>query len=238
MNQLAQEKVVAVIQARMNSTRLPGKVLLPLAGAPLLQRLIERVKPAGRVDVLAVATSDAADCDPVAALCAGLGVRCFRGSENDVLARVLAAAEALGADVVVRLTGDNPMVGADLVDFLLDAFLAEKPPPDYANTVDRTGFPVGLAAEAITIDALRRAAESDNPDDREHVTRFVRRQPGAFRCLEVRAPLPLPPIDLTIDTESDYQRVMPLFEKLYERNPQFGFRDLATLTVEGVHAAH
>lgn len=139
---------------------------------------------------------------------------------------MLGAAEALEADVVVRLTGDNPMVGADLVDYVLDAFLPAAPPYVYAHTVDDTGFPYGLFVEAVTSGALREANESDDPQDHEHVTRYIRRRPERFPSLAVKAPGRFALDHVSIDTETEYRRVKSLFERMYRANPAFGFRDL------------
>ncbi len=213
----------------MTSTRLPGKVLLPLAGAPLLQRLLERVRRSRRLDTLAVSTTRGPADDAVAALCHDLGIACFRGSETDVLDRMLKATEWLSGDVMVRLTGDNPMVGGDLVDHLIEAFLAVDPRPIYAHTLEGTGFPLGLCAEAISTEALRLAATSDDPMDREHVTYYVRRRPEKYRILPVSSPIACSGASLTIDTEEDYHRVRSVFEALYARSPAFGFQDVAAL---------
>lgn len=219
-------RVVGLIQARMRSTRLPGKVLLPLAGAPLLQRLVERVGRAERLDALVVATGDGAADDKIAALCADLGVACHRGSESDVLGRMLEAGDAAGGDILVRLTADNPLVGGDLVDFVLDAFLPACPPYVYAQTVDETGFPYGLFVEAMTTAALRESAASTDPEDREHVTLCLRRQPERFPALAVKAPGRFTATHVSIDTGAEYERVKELFETFYARDPAFGFRAL------------
>lgn len=219
-------RVVGLIQARMGSARLPGKVMLPLAGAPLLQRLIERTSASRRLDALAVATSTEKRDDPIGALCRELKAPCFRGSEEDVLGRMLAAAEWLCADIVVRLTADNPLVSRDLIDFVVDAFIETPQRPDYAHTVEDTGFPFGLCVEVVTMEALRDASQSNDPSDREHVTNYVRCRPDRFPSLAVKAPGRFAVGRVTVDTAADYRRVKCLFESLYDRNPSFGFRDV------------
>lgn len=218
-------RVVAVVQARMGSTRLPGKILLDMAGAPLLERLVERVRWAGLVDRVIVATGDGVDNDPIEALCDRIGCEVFRGSEDDVLARVMAAAG--DADAVVRLTADNPFVDGALIDFVLTRFLAAWPDIAYASNTERSGFPYGLFVEVAAMWALRRAAQSEDPMDREHVTWYIRQRPDQFATLAITAPVPFANDSLTIDTPQDYQRLKPVFEDYHRRKPDFTFSDIA-----------
>ncbi|MCB9946834.1 MAG: NTP transferase domain-containing protein [Rhodospirillaceae bacterium] len=219
-------RLVGAIQARMGSTRLPGKVLLPLAGAPLLQRLVERVRRSQRLDALVVATTDTPADDPIADLCTRIDVPVHRGSEDDVLARMLGAAQRHAADILVRLTADNPMVDGGLVDLVADAMLAARPPPDYAHSVDGTGFPFGLFVEAATMASLNEAAREADAEEREHVTLFLRRRPGRYRMLAVTAPGPFALDRVTVDTAEEYEQVRALFEEHYRRDPAFSFRAL------------
>lgn len=221
------QRVVGIIQARMNSTRLPGKVLMPLAGAPLLQRLVERVRGARSMDFLVVATSNGAADDPIAALCAQIGVPCHRGSEVDVLGRILNAAEQERADVVVRLTADNAFVDAKLVDLVVDEFVFATPPVDYAHNIGESGFAYGLYVEVVAMRALRAAAASSEPDDREHVTWYVRRHPDIFKHRCVMAARRFPSVRLSIDTAADYRRLSAVFEQLYAVDPAFACTVLA-----------
>lgn len=214
---------VAVIQVRMASKRLPGKALLPLAGAPLLQRLIERIERSQLIDRLIVATTDDPSDDPIADLCQSLTIDCHRGSHLDVLQRVTDAARRAGADVVVRLTGDNPFVSGDLIDMVVERFLTNSPPYVYAHNHGSSGFPFGLFVEVVTLEALENAAISLAADDREHVTLFLRRHPERFPSLTVRASDPFTLDSVTVDTFEQYQKVRTLFERLYRANPCFGF---------------
>ncbi len=219
-------RCVGVIQARMNSTRLPGKILLPLAGAPMLERLIERIRTSRRLAAVCVATTDTPADDPVVDLCRRVGVPAHRGSEADVLGRMLGAADQHGADIMVRLTADNPIVDGDLIDLVLDRMLAEDPAPDYAHTVDGTGFPFGLFVEAATMQALRYAAAGADAEEREHVTLFLRRRLDRFRMLAVPAPGPFAVDRVSVDTQDDYDAVLTLFEHHHARDPHFTFRAL------------
>lgn len=217
--------IVCVIQARMGSQRLPGKVMMPLAGAPMLQRLIERVQPSHSIDELVVATSMGAENQPIAALCKKLGVRCHRGDENDVLSRFLTIGEETSARTYIRLTGDNPFVDASLVDHVIDVYASGAGSFDYLNNVDESGYPFGLFVEVFSADALLRASADKSAENLEHVT-FALRNSGRFRTKVVKAPGPFRYQSLTVDTSEDFSAISKIFENEYSRNPTFGFRDL------------
>ena len=190
-------RTVAIIQARMTSTRLPGKVLKEICGKPMLARQIERVARARLVDLVAVATSEDASDDPIAALCAEFGVPSYRGSLADVLGRFQGAAERLGpADHIVRLTGDCPLSDPSIVDACVAVHIANG--ADYtANGVERT-YPDGLDVEVMTSSVLARAArEAKDPFQREHVTPYIYRNPEIF-SLE-RAALSSRPVRIALD---------------------------------------
>ena len=177
-------KTVAIVQARMGSTRLPGKVLMDLAGAPMLARVVLRLGQAKSLDGAIVATStDVAD-DAIAGLCAERGWACFRGHLHDVLDRYYRAAQWAGADRVVRITADCPLIDPAIVDRVVAALAAA----DYSsNVVPVRTFPRGLDVEAFTFAALERAWREDvDPASREHVTPYIYRHPGMFRvmCVE------------------------------------------------------
>lgn len=176
-------KVVAVIQARMGSTRLPGKTMMDLAGTPLLDRLLRQMTGAQTLDEVVIATStDPAD-DAIEQYAKGLGYRVIRGSELDVLSRYAMAADAAQADVVVRLTADCPLHSPDTVDAVVKAFLAEK--VDYASNTNPYTRPDGQDVEVFTRAVLNRAAtEAIEVPDREHVTPWIRRSQNVSR-LEV-----------------------------------------------------
>jgi spore coat polysaccharide biosynthesis protein SpsF (cytidylyltransferase family) len=217
---------MAVLQARMGSARFPGKVLSPLAGAPMLQRLAERIIRSSRIAGLVVATTSRPLDDAIEQLCREHQFDCFRGDEHDVLGRFLAALKGRDADVLVRLTGDNPFVDGILIDYCIEVFESQPEPIIYASTADSRSFPTGLAVELVRIPALRQAARSVAPADREHVTWFVRRQPERFQSLAIETTSDLSDQPLTIDTPADYERLKPLFEKLYEANPTFSYLDV------------
>ncbi|HWV86427.1 MAG TPA: NTP transferase domain-containing protein [Capillimicrobium sp.] len=206
-------RVIAVVQARTGSTRLPGKVLADLAGAPLLARLLERLRRATRVDGVVVATSDLAQDDPVAQLARDAGVPCHRGSETDVLARVRDAARAHRADAVVRITGDCPLVDPAVVDLVVDGLTDDV---DYASNILRRTFPRGLDAEALHMDVLERVARlGRSPDAREHVTWFIyRERPDLFVLRSVEHPDGgHADLQWSVDTPEDLERVRDLYTR-------------------------
>ena len=197
-------KVVAIIQARMGSTRLPGKVLMDLAGKPMLGFMLERLKPAKTLNEIWVATSALAQDDPIAMLCSSLGAHCHRGPEDDVLERYRQAADVSNADVIVRLTADCPLVCPEVVDKVVTAFLNARPQPEYASNCLRRTYPRGLDTEVLSRAVLGTAArEATEPADREHVTRFVWRQPDRFRHLSVEDTEEHSALRWTVDTAED-----------------------------------
>ncbi|OGG60559.1 hypothetical protein A3C86_04710 [Candidatus Kaiserbacteria bacterium RIFCSPHIGHO2_02_FULL_49_16] len=166
--------IAAIIQARMSSSRLPGKVMLDLAGAPVLVRVVERVRSAKLVDVVAVATSTDPSDDPIAALCEERNIALFRGPLDDVLARYIGAAHALGCETIVRITSDCPLIDPSVIDLCIETFLEGH--YDYISNCapgERT-FPRGLDVEVCATVALERAdRDAKAPYEREHVMPFI-----------------------------------------------------------------
>lgn len=206
-------KVVAIIQARLGSSRLPGKVLLNLAGEPMLTRVIHRLRRAQRLDEVIVATTTEPRDDALATFCADQGIACSRGSENDVLDRYVQAARAAKADVVVRITSDCPLIDPQLVDEVVAHFLTREPAADYVSNVApiRT-FPRGLDTEVIRLEALERAhREATDSASREHVTAYIYRHPEAFRLEGYHGAEDHSAHRWTVDTPEDFA----LVEKIY-----------------------
>ncbi len=219
--------VAGIIQARMTSTRLPGKVLLRAAGREMLAHQVDRVRRARRLTAVCIATTTNATDDPVAELAAREGVFVTRGSETDVLGRVFAAAEQLGADTVVRLTGDCPLSDPELIDAVVDRFLTADPPVAYAsNSIPRT-WPIGLDVEVASMAALTIAhREATDPYDREHVTPFLYRNPDRFRMIGLPAPRNLGAERWTLDEPADFEFLTKVLEALLPENPNFGWQDV------------
>ncbi len=218
--------ILALLQARLSSTRLPGKVLLPLAGAPMLLRQIERVARARRLDQIVVATSLDASDDSLAEVLEGAGIAVHRGSLADVLSRFVGALEAWPADHVVRLTGDCPLIDAEVIDATIDLHLAQN--ADYThNRYDPSGYPKGQDVEVLSADALRRTAREDHsPQAREHVTWAVRNAPDRYRLARLDPPVDEGQVRWTVDTADDYEFVRQVYEGLYRANPAFSSDDV------------
>ena len=203
---------VAIIQARMGSTRLPGKVLMDVAGEPMLARVVTRTARAEMLDAVAVATSAEPSDDPIATLCDERGWPCFRGSADDVLDRYYRAAEAHGADLVVRITSDCPLIDPGLIDRVVREF-HEQAPVDFArNTFPPETFPWGLDVEVMTFAALERAwREAENPAWREDVTVYLYRHPETFRLHAVVNDEDLSWMRWTVDTAEDLALVRTIY---------------------------
>jgi spore coat polysaccharide biosynthesis protein SpsF len=210
----AAPRVVALVQARMGSTRLPGKILMDLGGRPLLAQLLTRLRRARRVDEVVVATSDLERDDPVAALAEAEGVRAVRGDERDVLARMLLAARTARADAVVRVTADCPLIDPGVVDRVVGALVDHPDGCDYASNILHRTYPRGLDTEALWADALARIARlARSPEAREHVSWFAyRERPELFLLASVEDGDPaLADLDWSVDTEADLERVRRLW---------------------------
>lgn len=220
-------RVVAISQARMTSTRLPGKVLLEAAGKPLLVHHLERLARSPGLDAVVLATTVNAADDPVAAVAAAMGIPVFRGDELDVLSRFAGAAAMAEADVVVRVTSDCPLIDPELVGALVAAFLANQQPPlDYLS-IDSARYPRGLDAEIFPRTLLdEAAATAREPWEREHVTPFIHQRPERFRLGAPLAP-DGPAIEQRwcVDEAADFELVRRLLETLLPATPLFGWRD-------------
>jgi spore coat polysaccharide biosynthesis protein SpsF len=222
--------ILAILQARMSSTRLPGKVLKPLLGEPMLLRQIERIRRVCRIDQLLVATSVDASDDPLAALCERIRVACFRGSLDNVLERFyLAASEANPQpEHVVRLTGDCPLADPELIDAVIEFHLAGG--YDYSTNALEATFPDGLDVEVVRFACLQQAwQEATLPSELEHVMPFITRRPERFRIGHFKAPTDLSHLRWTVDNSEDFEFVSRVYEALYPTKPDFTTADILAL---------
>jgi len=212
---------LAVLQARMSSTRLPGKVLAPVAGAPMILRQIERLRRAHKLERIVVATSIRADDDPLAQVLTAAGVPVHRGDLDDVLGRFIGALDAFPTETVVRLTADCPLADPEVVDATIAAFEASG--ADYAsNVAEPRSFPKGLDVEVMTASALRRAAaETADPYDREHVTPYLYRNPNRFRLASHAQAADEGEVRWTVDRPDDLEFVRAVYDALYADDPDF-----------------
>lgn len=204
--------MLVIIQARMSSKRLPGKVLRPLAGRPMLAWLIERVNQARLADGLMVATSREADDDAIHSFCVRSGIACYRGPLHDVAERMAAAADSVGARAFVRISGDSPLMSPEVVDAVIDMYRSSD--IDLATNVLVRTFPKGFSVEAIRVAALRRSQTMMEPGEAEHVTSVFYRRPTDFRIVNISSGGDWGALQMSVDTMADFV----LAERMVERS--------------------
>lgn len=223
------QRLVAIIQARMGSSRLPGKVLEDIAGKPMLGWVLDRVSAAHEMDEVVVATSINPSDDLICEYVRAAGKRCFRGSEHDVLDRFHDAAHETGADVVVRITSDCPLIDPELISATVAALRETSSRMAYSsNTLPPRTYPRGLDVEAFTGDALEAAWRDDrDPASREHVTPYIYRHPEAFALRRVAAESDYSRHRWTVDTADDLALVRAAVADL--GRVDFGWRDVLRL---------
>lgn len=219
-------RVVCVSQARMTSTRLPGKVLMEAAGRALIEHHLNRLKRARNLDAVVLATTVNATDDPLAAAAARIGMPVFRGDEVDVLGRFAGAAAMMEADVVVRVTADCPLIDPELIDALIDA---RSGGADYL-WIDVSRWPRGFDAEVFARDLLDEAdRNATDAYEREHVTPYIYRRPERFRLGPPSAPAPGEwddPARLCVDEAADLDLVRRILDELVPTKPNFDRRDI------------
>ncbi len=225
------QKIVAIIQARMTSSRLPGKVLIPIAGFPMLYHVAKRVSSAKMVDQTVIATTDDEADNPIEEFCRSNGYACFRGHPYDVLDRYYQAALKFQADVIVRITADCPLMDPELIDSLLRTFLdakvdfaANRLPPPWERS-----YPIGLDIECVHFDALKKAwQEAESQFEREHVMPYLYDQSERFKILLTHHDPDYGKKRWTVDTPQDLEFVKAIFEKFA---PQLEFSWLEVIEV-------
>ncbi|MBB6671701.1 cytidylyltransferase domain-containing protein [Cohnella nanjingensis] len=207
-------QIVAVIQARTGSSRLPGKVMRTLDGIPVVRLMVMRLSRSRRLSQIVVATGDTAADDAFAASLAKEGIEVFRGSEHDVLERYYQAARKFRADVVVRVTGDCPFIDPEIVDRVIDRYLEAQPGVRYASNLNPPTYPDGLDTEVFAFEALEQAwREARWSSEREHVTPFIRSRPERFPQANVTSDGDYAGYRWTLDEERDYRFLQALSEK-------------------------
>jgi spore coat polysaccharide biosynthesis protein SpsF len=215
--------VIVIIQARMGSSRLPNKVLMPLADKPAIQHVIERARMiSGITDVVLATTTSHVD-DPLDEFCKTLGVPVYRGSEDDVLDRYYQAAILYNADIIVRITGDCPLLDPSESTKVVKRLLEHN--VDYVSNVNPPMLPDGLDTEAMTVAALKCTwKRAEKRSEREHVTLYIYSNPSDFRIDSIAYPTDRSHYRLTLDEKSDYTLLQLLFTRLKE-SQRFGFVD-------------
>lgn len=220
-------RVITVIQARMTSTRLPGKVMMEVCGKPMLALMVERLSRVLTLDGIVIATTVNATDDPIAALANELGVGSYRGSEENVLSRVVGAAQEYKADIVVRTTGDCPLIDPEIVNRVIEAYLNGD--ADYVtNTLERS-YPIGMDVEVFSRAVLEEISERTSlAEDLEHVTPYLYKHPEIYRLQNVAVPMSLydPALRLTLDTEDDLKLIRIILTALYPQNTAFTLDDV------------
>lgn len=219
---------LGVLQARMTSSRLPGKVLEPILGEPMIGRQIERLRQSTLLDGLVVATSVDPSDDPLVEYLSSVDVSVVRGSLDDVLGRFVSVLDEFSPDVVVRLTADCPLASPVVLDRVVGGFLSAD--ADYVSNTLEPSYPDGVDVEVVRSSALRWvASHSDDVHEHEHVTLGVYRRPERFRCLNVAGDVDLSGLRWTVDNADDLAFVREVYAELYAENPEFDVEDVLAL---------
>lgn len=219
---MSDKKYVATIEARMSSTRLPGKVLLPASGKPMLQHLVERLKQVDLLSDIVLATTVNQSDDVLETFAHEMGLSYFRGSEADVLSRVIGAAEHFGADVIVEISGDCPIIDPELVSQCIE--IHKKNNVDFVSNAAISSYPGGMDVSIFSLDILKKSEAMVKDDlNREHVCLNIVQHPEIFSHLNIVAPPKLywPELHVVLDELKDYELIRHLIEKLSGQDPYF-----------------
>ncbi|MBB1073510.1 glycosyltransferase family protein [Rhodoferax sp. 4810] len=224
------QKIVVITQARMASTRLPGKVMMSILNKPLLMYQIERLKHISNVHAVVVATTTSSLDDVIEDFCHQQNVAVFRGDELDVLKRYYEAAKQFNADIVVRVTSDCPLIDPKISEQVINFYLDSQGKVDYvSNTIERT-YPRGLDTEVFSFALLELAyEEATKAYEREHVTPFFYCQPERFRISQIKNAVDLSQYRWTVDTAEDFELVKRVLEKIYPVHSQFAMEDIVRI---------
>jgi spore coat polysaccharide biosynthesis protein SpsF len=221
------KKIVASIEARMTSTRLPGKVLKECMGKSMMELMIERVRRSETIDEIVIATTTNATDDPLEALAKKLDVGICRGSELDVVQRVVDAHRASQSDIVVQLTGDCPLIDPEVIDVFVRFYRMNQ--FDYVSNAVVRSYPIGLDTQVSSFKILERSLElAVSESDHEHLYATIYKRPDQFRLYHFVGPHELmwPELRLTLDTQEDLTVISAIFEALYPLNKAFRTIDI------------
>lgn len=217
-------KVIATIECRMTSTRLPGKVLMEMVGKPVLELMVERVKKIKHIDEVVLATTTNPQDDKIEELAESLNIGFFRGSENRVLERVAMAAKAHNAQTILLLTGDCPLIDFEILSQLVELYRINDCDRVEMNTNEQSYYPDGLGAHILDIkDLLAGNTESETADEQEHPVLFYRKRKERFKsiCLPPQPIINKPEIHITLDEKSDFEFIKNIYENFYYKNKNF-----------------
>lgn len=224
-------KVVCIIQTRMGSTRLPGKVLKKICGKTVLEHDIDRLRRVKNIDEIVIATTTHEKDDVIVEEANRLGVKYYRGSENDVLSRYYYAAKENYSEIVVRVTSDCPLIDSEVTEKIIQYYIDNSYKYDYvSNTIDRT-YPRGLDTEVFSFKVLEKAFfEAVSNRDREHVTPYIWDNPRMFKLFQCKNDVDYSNLRWTLDTEEDFNLINKVYSYLYDKkNNDFDMNDILTL---------
>ena len=225
MNDLG--KVVASIEARMTSSRLPGKVLMPVLEKPILFYLIERLKSVAKIDEIVLATTTNPQDDALEQFAKTNGIQCYRGSEDDVMLRVIEAVASVSGDTVVEITGDCPILDTEITSQVISLY--EHSDVKYASNAHIRSYPDGMDVQVFSLDSLVESEKmTSNTLHREHVSLHMRENPKLFPQANLLAPPSLhhPQLGLTLDEIDDFKLIKLIIENLYPQSPLFSCQDI------------
>jgi len=230
------KKIVASIEARMTSSRLPGKVLMEINGKPVLEILIDRLKRSKYINEIVIATTSNDADDRIEELGKELNVAVFRGSEDDVLGRVVGAVETLKGDIIVEITGDCPLMDPEVMDSVIEEYIENYPEYDYVTNIgyvenEVREIPIGMDIRVFTFKDLKYISEiTDDPEDREHVSLyFFRTGKNKYKLFNIKTPDKWKrnySVRLALDTKEDFQFIEKIYTELNKINKEFGLEDI------------
>ncbi len=222
--------ITAIIQARMTSTRLPGKVLKTVLGKPLLEYQIERVKRSNFINEIVIATTTNESDDLIVELCKKIEIKYYRGSEEDVLSRYYEAAMENHSDIIIRLTSDCPIIDTNVMDQVIQNYIEYQDQYDYVSNTLIRSYPRGMDTEAFSFKTLEQAYKNANKSyEREHVTPYIYQHPELFRIKTIKNKTDYSQHRWTVDTPEDFELIKRIIEALYPINPTFTMNNIIEL---------
>jgi spore coat polysaccharide biosynthesis protein SpsF len=228
-SKLENQNKVAIIQARLGSTRLPGKVFKTLSGRPMLWHVVDRLSHSKMLDKIIIATTTQPEDDQVEGFCSANNILCYRGSSNDVLSRYYETAKIYSAEIVIRITSDCPVIDPYILDDMLRQFISEDNIDYMSNSIQRT-FPRGLDAEIFTFATLEKTFTEAKLDyEHEHVTPYIYHNPEKFTIKNYANEKDLSSYRWTVDTAEDFRLIEEIYNSLYQKDKIFLFKDILQL---------
>ena len=219
-------KIISTIEARMTSSRLPGKPMLKASGQTMMEHLIKRLQKVKSIDTIILATTINETDDILADHCKDMGLEVFRGSEDDVMGRVIGAAEMLDADIIVEITGDCPIIDPSLIEQTIQIYKNNS--VDYVSNCNVRSYPDGMDVQVFSLDVLKKSGNmTSDPLDREHVTLHIRNNPNLFSHINIVAPPEQfwPDLGVTLDEENDYKLIKTIINN-FDRNYLFSCSEI------------